>query len=93
MEIVNETKDTKGRFVAMEDDMELGEMTYSIANKDLIIVDHTGVNDEARGKGIGRALFLHLVDYLRTNEIKVIPLCPFAKLMFDKHHEMTDVVR
>jgi predicted GNAT family acetyltransferase len=32
------------------------------------------------------------VDYVRKNNIKIIPLCPFAKSVFDKVKEFQDVL-
>lgn len=93
MNITQEESESKGRLVAVENDQELGEMTYSVAGKDLIIVDHTGIQKEQEGKGIGRALFIHLVEMVRKDGRKVMPLCPFTRMMFEKHRDKWDVLR
>ena len=94
MKITVEEKETKGRLVIWEEATELGEMTYSLANNgDLLIVDHTGVNEGHEGKGIGKALFYELVSMLRKQNKKVIPLCPFAKSMFKRYEDMRDVLK
>lgn len=93
MTITKEEQDTKGRFVAVEDGEELGEMTYSVANEGkLLIVDHTSVNEGHEGKGVGKKLFNHLVDTVRTEGRKVMPLCPFAKAMLEKNKDKWDVL-
>ena len=46
---------------------------------DLMIIDHTEVSDELRGKNVGYQLVHTAVEYARTNHIKVLLLCPFAK--------------
>jgi len=33
------------------------------------------------------------VDYARTNGWKILPLCPFAKSVFDKTPEYADVLQ
>lgn len=93
MEIKKEESESKGRLIAIEAEQELGEMTYSVASDELIIVDHTGVNDGHNGKGVGKKLFEALVKQSRTDGRKVMPLCPFARAMFERHPDTHDVLR
>ncbi|NQZ76209.1 MAG: N-acetyltransferase [Ekhidna sp.] len=94
MEVTKEEQESKGRFVAIDGDMEAGEMTYSIANDgQLLIVDHTGVDESYKGKGVGKILFEHLVSSARAEERKVMPLCPFTRAMFKKNKDDWDVLR
>jgi predicted GNAT family acetyltransferase len=94
MEIIKEESETKGRFVAREGHDEMGEMTYSLANNgELLIVDHTGVKDKYKGKGVGKELFEKMVEIVREEGKKVIPLCPFTRSMFEKNKDKWDVLR
>ena len=43
------------------------------------------------GKGYGKELVLKAVDFARKQDIKIIPLCPFAKKVFDKDPDIQDV--
>ena len=70
-----------------------GEMTYSRASPQLIIIDHTQVDDALRGKGIGQALAEHAVGAARTGGWKIIPLCPFFKAQVERHPEWQDVIK
>lgn len=93
MEIKHGITGNKGEFVALQDGQKAGEMTYSIAGADLMIIDHTGVNEAFKGLGVGKRILLDgVVAYARTHKIKVLPLCPFAKAMFDKMPEIGDVL-
>lgn len=83
--------ENNGAFVAIEDGVQIGEMTYSKAGSDKIIIDHTEVDESQKGKGIGRILLSKVVDYARENKIKILPLCPFAKAIFDKDVDIRDV--
>lgn len=92
MEIVLEREEAKGRFVAKENGVVAGEMTFSQAGTDKIIIDHTEVNPEFKGKGVGKEMVYAAVDFARTNNMKILPLCPFAKATFDKNTDIQDVL-
>ncbi|UUV22078.1 GNAT family N-acetyltransferase [Paenimyroides aestuarii] len=92
MEINHRKEESKGVFIATENSLKAGEMTYSKAGDDKFIIDHTEVNPEFKGKGVGKEMVLAAVDYARENGIKILPLCPFAKAMFDKNKDIQDVL-
>ncbi|WP_125719781.1 GNAT family N-acetyltransferase [Flavobacterium ustbae] len=87
---INDTK--KGYFEALEDGKQAGQMTYTWAGNDKFIIDHTEVSPEFNGKGVGKKLVMAAVDYARANNVKIIPLCPFAKSVFDKVEDIRDVL-
>ncbi len=74
-------------------DGEEAEMTYSRAGHNRIIIDHTAVPDSMRGLKVGLALVERAVQDARTENFKIIPLCPFAKATLKKHPEWQDVVQ
>ena len=80
-----------GEFVIQENGNRVGEMAYTNAGKDKIIIAHTFVEDKFRGENIGKDLVLAGVEFARERNIKVIPLCPFAKAEFEKRAEYADV--
>jgi uncharacterized protein len=92
MEIQLVNKDSKGYFRADDKGKEAGQMTFSMAGVNKMIIDHTEVNPDYKGSGIGRKLVMTAVLYARENGIKIIPLCPFAKSVFDKTIEIHDVL-
>ena len=81
----------KGAFVVERDGSRLAEMTYSMAG-DRLIIDHTDVSDALRGTGTGGKLVAAAVEWARANGKKILPLCPFAKSVFDKKPEYRDVL-
>ncbi|WP_456312677.1 GNAT family N-acetyltransferase [Pseudomonas shirazensis] len=87
---INDTK--RGTFEALEDGKEAGKMTYTWAGDSKFIIDHTEVEEGFNGKGVGKKLLMATVDYARNNNLKIIPLCPFAKSVFDKTEEIRDVL-
>lgn len=82
----------KGIFYAGDENEPLAEMTYTMAAPDKMIIDHTEVSDELRGKNVGYQLVHTAVEYARANNIKIIPLCPFARSVFNKKPEFADVL-
>jgi uncharacterized protein len=92
MEIQQFNRESKGFFKALEGETEAGRMTYSWAGTNKFIIDHTEVNPEFKGKGVGNKLLLEAVKYARANRLKIIPLCPFAKSMFDRKKALHDVL-
>jgi uncharacterized protein len=85
---------SKGSFYVEENNTPLAEMTYSMARKDVMIINHTEVSDALRGKNVGYQLVHTAVEYARMHHIKIFPLCPFAKSVFDKKKdEFGDVLR
>lgn len=92
MDITSEENGSHGRY-AVTVDGHPAEMTYSRTSPSLIIIDHTGVDDALRGRGVGQALALHAVEQARAGGWKIIPLCPFFKAQTLRHPEWRDVLQ
>lgn len=82
----------KGRFTLYDHGQFAGEMSFTWAGQNKFIIDHTEVNPEFGGKGIGRKLVDKAVEFARQNNVKIIPLCPYATNVFRKHSELQDVL-
>ncbi len=74
-----------------EGDEVIGEIVYAKSGKSLVI-EHTEVDEELRGKDFGNDLVDQVVTYARQNELKVVPVCHFAKAVFQKKKEYSDVL-
>lgn len=93
MDIKHKLKDSKGLFYIEKNGIVGAEMTYSKAGDSLIIIDHTEVNELFKGIGLGLILVEAAVNFARENEIKIMPLCPFAKAMIQEHPELQDILK
>jgi len=91
MVVGHEASGHKGAFVIEQDGKRLAEMTYTVAGS-RVIIDHTTVDDSLRGSGAGRELVSKAVEWARADGRKLMPLCPFAKSVFDKTPEYRDVL-
>ena len=92
MQIQHKEEGGKGMFYAEENGNTLAELVYTIPSADIIIIEHTEVDDSLTGKGVGKLLVEATVDYARSNNIKIIPLCSFAKSVFEREPEWHDVL-
>lgn len=90
--IQHEEEAGKGRWIALSFGDEAGEMTYSVAGDDKIIIDHTAVNPNYQGKGIGASLLEAAVAHVKAYNLKIIPLCPYVKSRFDKDTELQSLL-
>ncbi|MDC7999374.1 GNAT family N-acetyltransferase [Gilvibacter sediminis] len=93
MEITIKERDNKGFALARQNDERLGMMTYSVAGPELIIIDHTEVEEAHKQKGVGLKMLEALVTMARDKNQKILPLCPFANAMFKRHNEFADVLK
>ena len=90
---INHIKTNKGgSFVWEENNVKRAEIIYLQSSENLMVIEHTEVDPTLKGKGIGKKLLGKLVNFVRQNQIKVIPLCPFAKATFERTPEWQDVL-
>lgn len=93
MEIKQEQNQSKGTFNVEEDGLRLAELEYSMANKNLMIINHTKVDELLKGKNIGNQLVNMAAHFARTHHHKIFPLCPFANAVMKKKAAFADVLR
>ena len=67
------------RFAVFYENEEIGEISFVKTGEHLLIIDHTYVD--------GNALVQKVVDFAVADNRKIIPLCPFAKKVFDRTPE------
>ena len=75
-----------------QDGRRVGVLTYSVAG-DVAIINHTEVDPSLRGTGAGGRLVEAAVNWARAEHKHVMPLCPYAKSVFDRTSEYVDVLR
>lgn len=81
----------RGAFAWVQDGKRLAEMTYTEAGT-RVIIDHTEVDEVLRGKSAGAQLVRAAVEWARKENVKLLPLCPFARSVFEKTPEYADVL-
>jgi len=87
-----EQKEHRGAFFIEREGQRLAELTFSATpDGKLVILDHTDVSESLRGQGIARKLVEAAVAWARRTNVKLVPLCPFAKAEFDREPQFGDV--
>ncbi len=92
MQVTQHDDGKHGTFFAKNGDVQAGDMTYTWAGEKMFIIDHTGVEEAFKGQGIGRIMLDYAVGFAREKGLKIMPLCPFAKSVFDKDASIRDVL-
>ena len=74
-----------------KDGKHIGECEFSPSNS-IWIISHTGVRPNYEGRGIARKLVEKVIEEAQTRNIKILPLCPYAKKMMEGKEEYRDVL-
>jgi len=93
MEVHVDQAATKGTAYIQDGERRIAEMTYSVASSELIIIDHTHVEEDYKGQSLGRQLLNTLVEKARKENFKIMPLCPYARSVFQKDTSIRDVLK
>ena len=82
----------KEMFYVEKDGAVIAELVYSRFVPGEMLIEHTQVDESLKGKGVGLQLIHAAVDLARSQQLKVIPQCPFALSVFQKKpQEFADV--
>ncbi len=82
--VQHEGDDKKARFFIEADGKRIAVIEYVYAGTDKFIIEHTEVDPAHEGKGLGKQLVTAAVDFAREQDMKIIPLCPYANAVFSK---------
>ena len=92
-EIHREQDGRRGAFFIVSDGKRVAEQTFTLRQGGKAMsIDHTEVDASLRGQGIARQLTLAAVDWARRQKLKILPICPFAKAVFDRDPSLHDVL-
>lgn len=92
MTVEHRKTDNGGIFFVEYEEEIAAEMLYNCTSENKMIIEHTEVGEELKGKNTGVELVHAAVEYARHHGMKIIPLCPFAKKVLDKKPEWQDIL-
>lgn len=78
------------RFQLLVDDGRAGQIDYKL-NDETIVLIHTEISPEFEGRGLGGQLARAALDFARTENLNVLPLCPFVADYIRRHPEYQDL--
>ena len=92
MQIQHDVLPNGGIFFIEKQQYKLAEITYMWKNEDIIIANHTWVDDSLRGQGVARELLDALVNFTRQNKLKIVPACSYVDVIFRRDQSFADII-
>jgi predicted GNAT family acetyltransferase len=76
---------------ALVDGKEVGTMVYELKGT-MVVISHTVIEPEYRGRGIGSELVRHGLDDIRERGMTVSNFCGFVATFIENHPEYEDLL-
>ncbi|MBQ0138181.1 MAG: N-acetyltransferase [Kurthia sp.] len=80
----------QGAYVAVKNDKTIAEITWAQLG-DIMVVDHTFVDDSLRGQGIAKQLVDKVAAYARQENFKIEPVCSYVVAQFERSTAYDDI--
>jgi predicted GNAT family acetyltransferase len=91
MNIQHDEQQQEGMFFIEEEAKTVAKMTYKVRNGNMVI-EHTLVDEPLRGKDVGARLVGEGVKFARKKNMKIVPVCTYAKNLLESSKEYDDVL-
>ena len=91
MTITLKNNSESGFFLAEEDGIRMGYLSYEWADETVFAIMHTVVEDAFQGKGVAKALLNEAVAFARENGYKIRPVCPYVEKVFLRDSGYDDI--
>jgi predicted GNAT family acetyltransferase len=86
---IKENKEKKRFEVEVENKLALIEY---IRAEDKIYLTHTEVPSELEGKGIASSMAKQVLQQIKDEDLKLVPLCPFIASYVKRHPEWKEIL-
>jgi uncharacterized protein len=93
LEIRHEERGDRGAFYVETAAGRLAELTYARTSPQTVVLEHTEVSDALRGRGAGRLLVEAAVEWARRTGTKFVPVCTYARSVFERYPGLRDVLQ
>lgn len=93
---VTVTRDDGGgtqEFVLYVDGERLGSLDYTRPESGVMRIEYVEVAPELRGSGLGRQLVQAAVDWARDSDLKIVPICGYARAVISRDPSMSALLR
>lgn len=83
----------KEKIVVYDKNEELAVVEFLYIDSNTIEITHTFVSDKLRGQGVAAKLIEEVIALAKKENLKIIPICSYAKGYFEKHLEYSDLLK
>lgn len=70
---------------------QVAEIVFVPADDHLSVIEHTNIDPNLKGQGVGKRLVARAVEKMRQEQRKIVPLCPLAKHELDSIRGYDDI--
>lgn len=79
-------------YIEGNDGKIVAKITFFYQEKNVIVIDHTLVNKELRGRNIAGKLLNQVVELARKENLFIIPECSYAVIKLTKDDKYKDIL-
>jgi len=80
-------------FVLLVDGERLGSLDFARPEAGVLRIDYVEVAPELRGTGLGRRLVEAAADWAREENMKIVPICGYARAVIARDPAMSKLLR
>ena len=80
-------------FVLHVDGERLGSLDYTRPEAGVMRIEYVEVAPELRGSGLGRQLVQAAVEWARAENMKIVPICGYARAVICRDPQMSALLR
>jgi len=91
--VTRESGDDASEFVLNVDGERLGSLDFARPEAGVLRIDYVEVAPELRGSGLGRRLVEAAVEWAREENMKIVPICGYARAVITRDAEMSKLLR
>ena len=91
--VTREPGSDASEFVLRVDGERLGSLDFARPEAGVLRIDYVEVAPELRGSGLGRQLVAAAVDWARNENMKVVPICGYARAVITRDPVMSKLLR
>ena len=80
-------------FVLRIDGERLGFLEFTRPEVGLMRIEYVEVSPELRGTGLGRQLVAKAIEFAKETELRVVPICSYARAVIERDPAMSVTMR
>lgn len=92
VEIHHEENGDRGAFYVEAGGRRLAELLYTRTSPQTVVLEHTEVSEALQGRGVGNQLVEAACAWARRTGTRFVPVCTYAKSVFERYPGLRDVL-